>query len=144
MAMVNKSVGTSMFQNLFILDKYNESKDIMKNGELSCARYVSSLLLLTSPDLITRVRATVSGLEKDLRLKEWYVTGQPLIGSIAFWEPLRGNRHVGFYIGGGRAISNSTSEGIPKNHSLHFEDEEGFHRKVGKFYFHSILKNDSL
>ncbi len=58
LAMINGSVGTRMFQYLYVKDQTGEIKDVMLAGELSCAYYVSSLLCLFG--MIDRPHATVA------------------------------------------------------------------------------------
>ncbi|MCX6813984.1 MAG: hypothetical protein NT078_02130 [Candidatus Azambacteria bacterium] len=92
----------------------------MKNGGLSCARFVSSLLYLFK--LIKDMHATVNGIVKDLKQSGWKKIKKPKIGSILVWEKIDfGNKdfhkHIGFYIGNNKAISTSSpKKGQPVIH----------------------------
>ena len=68
LAVVRNSVRSKLFQNFYA--KVNGKKtDIMRNGELSCAFYVSSVLAL--PKFIKEVHTTVDSTVKDLKESVW-------------------------------------------------------------------------
>jgi hypothetical protein len=122
LAMINNAVGTNIFRNLYALVD-GEKNDIVENGDLSCAFFVSSILhqfhLITSP------HATVSGLERDLKNSGWKVTGEYHQGDVIIWEPKIQNNneihtHAGFFIGEDQAISNSCENKTPQKHHFTF------------------------
>lgn len=114
---VRNSVGSKMFRNLYLsLD--GNTFDATEDGELSCAFYVSSLLVIFK--LIKNVHGTVKSTEKDLEESGWIKAGNPVPGSVIIWEPLandkHANEHIGFYVGREKAISNSS---IKKKITIH-------------------------
>ena len=111
-AIIKNSVGSKIFRN-FYAEVDGKRTDIMKNGNLSCAWFVSSLLYLFK--LMKDAHATVDGTIKDLKKSGWKKIKKPKIGSILIWEKIDfGNKdfhkHIGFYIGNNKAISTSNSK----------------------------------
>lgn len=117
---------TKMFQKL-IVKQGNKKLDILNNGELSCALFVSSILKMFN--LVKSRHATVDGLQRDLEKFGWHCVKKPLPGAIIFWEgkfSKQGNhKHVGFYISKDRAISNSTAKGFPVKHHWTYGQKNG-------------------
>ena len=133
LAVVKNSVGSRMFRNFYA--KVNGKKtDIMKNGKLSCAFFASSLLHLFK--LVKEPHATVDGTIKDLRSSGWKAIRKPRIGSVLVLEAKDSHKHIGFYIGNNKAISNSTKLGYPVKHHWTF----GGARKVELMLSHPKLK----
>lgn len=122
LAMIKNSVGAELFRNFYA--KVNGKKtDIMRNGELSCAFYVSSVLALSK--FIKEVHGTIDSTVKNLQESGWKKVSKPKIGSVLVWEKMdfgNGNahKHIGFFIGGNEAISNSYKLGFPVEHSWDF------------------------
>lgn len=76
---IKNSIGSKMFRNLYA--KVDGKKvDITKNGNLSCAVFVSSILFLFK--LIKGVHATVNGTIRDLKESGWIETKTPEIGCV--------------------------------------------------------------
>lgn len=63
------SVGTEMFKHMYASVDGGPEQDILKNGELSCAFYVSSVLVMF--DLIQEPHTTVESTIKELREAGW-------------------------------------------------------------------------
>lgn len=109
LSMINNAVGTKMFANLWVEE--NDSKiDITKNGTLSCAVFVTSILKLF--DLIDSQKATVEGALKYMLDWGWQEVDIDDIekGDVIIWKrKTKGyaHQHTGFYIGDQMAISNS-------------------------------------
>ncbi|MBI2635032.1 MAG: hypothetical protein HYW79_00595 [Parcubacteria group bacterium] len=139
-AVIKNSVGSKLFRNLYA--KVNGKKtDITRNGELSCAFYVSSILLLFR--FIKEGHATVDSTVKDLKKSGWKEIKKPEIGSVIVWEKTdfrNGNahKHIGFYIGGNKAISNTSKSGYPARHHFTF----GGKRKIELTLWNPKLKRD--
>ena len=118
LAVVRNSVRSKLFQNFYA--KVNGKKtDIMRNGELSCAFYVSSVLAL--PKFIKEVHTTVDSTVKDLKESGWKEVKNPKMGCILIWEKTDFgdndiHKHIGIFIGNGKAISNSYKLGYPIKH----------------------------
>ncbi|MDP3142863.1 MAG: hypothetical protein Q8N14_02805 [Candidatus Omnitrophota bacterium] len=118
-AVIKNSVGSKMFRNSYA--KINDKKtDILQNGMLSCAFFVSSILVLFK--LIKEIHGTVDGTVRDLEQSDWKKIKKPKIGSVIVWEKIDfGNKnfhkHIGFYIGNNKAIStNGFKKGQPSVH----------------------------
>lgn len=137
LAVIKNSVGSNLFRNLYA--KVNGKRtDITRNGELSCAFYVSSVLLLFK--LIKEGHATVDSTVRDLKKSGWKEIKKPKIGSVIVWGKVDfGNKdshkHIGFFIENNKAISNISELGYPGEHHYTF----GGKRKV-----ELILWNDKI
>lgn len=122
LAVIKNSVGSELFRNFYA--KIDGKRiDVMKNGELSCAFYVSSVLVLFQ--MIDKVHGTVDSTVLSLKKSGWRAVKKPKIGSVLVWEKIDFGRddiheHIGFYIGNGRAISNSSKLGHPVRHHWTF------------------------
>jgi len=124
-AVIKNSVGSKMFRNSYAKingpsARAGKKTDILQNGNLSCAFFVSSILVLFK--LIKEIHATVDGTVKDLERSGCQKITKPKIGSVIVWEKIDfGNKdfykHIGFYIGNNKAIStNSFKKGQPTVH----------------------------
>lgn len=137
LAVIKNSVGSKMFRNLYA-NVDGVKKDITENGNLSCAFFASSILLMSG--LIKNIHATVIGTIKDLEQSGWIETQEPKEGAILVWAEKdfgegRKHKHIGFYIGNNIAISNSSSSGFPTEHN--FEKYEG--RTLEKIFWNPKL-----
>ena len=119
--MIKNSVGTKMFQNLYLeIDK--KRIDSTKDGQFSCAFFVSNILLIW--ELISKGHANVSSTTKDMLKNGWKKIDKKNIkpGDVIIWEKKKGSDglmhyHNGFYIGNGKAISNISKKRSPVVHS---------------------------
>ncbi len=147
LAQIKKSLGTKMFQNYF-LKVGDKEKDILENGRLSCAVFVSSLLILKG--LIQgpprSPHAIVKSLIKNLEDSGWYKIPQPRPGAVLVWEAAQiGSSskitdHIGFYLGQNRAISNNLEARTPLEHHWTYGTKNGKPvRKVTAIYWHRKL-----
>ncbi len=120
-SVIKNSVGSNMFRNLFI-DLEGKKIDATEDGNLSCAFFVSAVLHMFG--YIKGIHATVNGTLKDMKESGWVVIDKPVVGSVILWgESLdsSGHRHVGFYVGEGKTISNNSKSKVPVEHDLDFE-----------------------
>lgn len=140
---IENSIESRLFRNLYA--KVNgEEKDILNGGELSCAYFVSHILLMFN--LIDEGHATVKGTLADMEDSGWFKIEEPRIGAVLVWEESvqddegKMHDHIGFYIGEDQAISNSTSKRTPQQHFWTFakRGEEGY-RKVTAIYWNDKL-----
>lgn len=137
-ALIQNSLGSKIFRNSYA--KINGKKtDIMRNGELSCAFYVSSILALFK--LVKEVHGTVEGTIKDLKKSGWKIIRKPKIGSVIVWKEIDFgkddiHKHIGFYIGNNQAISNNSKLGYPSKHHWTFKNK----RKVEEILWNSETK----
>ena len=116
---IKNSIGSKSFRNLFVIIG-KRKKDILNNGELSCAFFVSFVLKYF--DLIKNGHVTVSGLIRDMESSGWEKIPKSLIkeGNIIVWNSKRGHKHIGFYIGKNEAISTNTKKKIVFRHHFTF------------------------
>ena len=76
---IKKSEKSEMFRSLWVKDQ-GEEKDILKDGQIACAYYVSSILKIF--DLISNPHATVSGTVRDMINSGWRETNELKIGNV--------------------------------------------------------------
>ncbi len=130
----------NMFRNLWA-SVDGEMRDINKDGTLSCSFFASGVLYLNK--LIGDMHAGVTGLERDMKVSGWVQIPELREGAVIIWEPLTGgdgvaHRHVGFYIGEDKAISNgSNTTGTPQEHHSTY----GGSRAIESIWWHSELEN---
>lgn len=160
LTLVKNSVGAKTFRNSYAKVD-GKKKDILENGGLSCAFFVSSILVICG--LVKEIHATVGGTAKDLEKFGWvkmpFDSAQgkkkPEIGSVIVWEAVdfgRGDprfakssrgkhKHIGFYIGKNKAISNHHKKGFPVGHHWTFGEKNGKEvRMVEAIYWNERLK----
>lgn len=134
-ALIQNSLGTTMFRNVYALVN-GKKKDILEDGELSCAYYVSSILRIHG--LIGQIHTTVAGTIKDLEKSGWKHAKKPSLGSVLVWEPgaeSNGHGHIGFYLGNDVAVSNSSKKGlITKHHATYGNSTSGPKRPIVAIY----------
>lgn len=132
-AAIKNSVGSKIFRSRYFRVN-GKPQDVLENGNLSCAYFVSSILYhfgLTK-EIHTTVRKTISDMER----RGWKGIKKPRAGSVLIYEekyfPESGHRHmhIGFYIGGGRAVSTSSKYRTPIVHRWQKEPSSGKPRKV--------------
>lgn len=136
LAMVRASVGTTLFRHSYF-SQGTRTVDILKNGDLSCAFYVSSLLKIFG--LVHSIHATVDGTVTDLLQSGWAPIPAPTASCIIVWKERKGARgelhkHIGFSIGGGKAISNESKRGIPTIHPARY-------RPIERMFIHPRLEH---
>lgn len=131
---LNLSEGIKTFKNVYA-EVDGSKKDIVEDGNLSCAEFVCFLLLPFK--LITDMHATVSGTVKDLVKNDWLEISELKEGAILVWDKDEKNphSHIGFYLGNEKAISNSSEK---KESTIHDFKHNG--RKVSKILWHDFLK----
>ena len=122
------SIGSRQYRSLFTKAS-GKKVDFLKRGELSCAYYASSILCLFKQ--LKGVHATVDSTVQDLKKSGWRIVEKPKVGSVLVWDKaiskkISEHKHIGFYIGGSKAISNGSKLGYPMKHSWNY----GGKRKV--------------
>ena len=124
-----------MFRSLYA-EVNGKEKDILENGKLSCAIFVSSILYVFK--MIKDPHATVDKTIDDMITLGWYEIEKPKPGAILKWEKQEGHYHIGFYVGGNMAISNDSKDtGFPHKHHYTYNDT----RKIEKIYWHKELND---
>jgi len=156
---IRNSIGTKLFRNFYAkvdgksrrkasrmleiqtlpsAEKISAKKDILHDGDLSCAYFVSCVLKIF--DLIGKTHLTVEGTEADMKKAGWKIVKVPNKGSVLVWEKKKFGKeehsHIGFFIGNGKAISNSAKNKIPVEHSFTF----GGKRRIQAIYWHKKLE----
>lgn len=129
LAVLKNSVGTRMFRT-FHAEVNGKKKDIMRKGDLSCAFFVS--FVCAGLGLIKQVHGTVGGTVEDLKKSGWKKTRVAKPGCVVVWAAKvdeRGelHRHIGFYIGSDRAISNDSKKGFPRTHAYNIRPIEALY-----------------
>ena len=142
MSVVEKSVGTKMFQTIYA-EVNGRKTDITKDGDLSCAFFVTGVLSMF--DLVDRVHATVKGTVIAMEVAGWKETKNLKPGVVIKWGPsIDGNfthEHLGFFVGDDQAISNIHYQRIPGRHHYTFGKKGiGPHRPILALYHHPKLK----
>ncbi len=140
-ASIQNSVGSKMFRQYFV--RVGSKKiDALRDGDLACAFYVSSLLRIF--DLIDETHTFVSNTEKDMLKSGWFhvkPTGKLRVGAILVWGPKtfkksrETHKHIGFYIGHQKAISNNSKGGMPYVHKYDF-------RPIESVYWHQSFPSE--
>lgn len=136
LAAIHGSIGANTWRKAYA--KIDGIKtEITLDGILSCAYFVSSILRMF--DLIGSVHMTVEKTEKDMQESGWVKINKPKPGAVIFWEKLMFKEglhaHNGFYIGGGKAISNSEEVRTPIEHDWQ-DSSDGRARKIEAIYWH--------
>lgn len=134
---IKNSVNSNIFRNLYV-EIDGLEKDITENGNLSCALFVSSLLLIFK--LIKDPHATVDGTVRDLKESGWTEITEPKIGCVLVWGKVdfgenNFHKHIGFYVGEKIAISNNSEKGFPTEHNFEFYGQ----RKIEFMLWHPKL-----
>jgi hypothetical protein len=137
LAVIKNAVGSNMFRN-FYAEVNGEKRDILEDGNISCAIFVSTVLLMFK--FISAAHVTVKSTVKDMLNNGWYEISEPRVGAVLHWESVdfgKGNmhEHIGFYIGNDKAISNNPELGYPLEHSFDYDGK----RKIEKIYWNDNL-----
>lgn len=141
--LIRNSVGAKVWRN-FYADVNGKKRDITRNGELSCAFFVSSVLLMFN--LIKDRHLTIKSTVADMRKSGWYGIKKPRPGSILIWEEVEfyngsKNKHIGFSISNKLAVSNNHELGSPQVHHITYgtKKDGSPKRKVEKIFWHKKL-----
>lgn len=137
---IKASQNSKMFRHFYVLDD-NKPKDILKNGQHSCSRYVSSILKLF--DLISETHATIDGAIEDMLNNGWKPTKKLIPGNILIWEKQitssgEIHSHFGFYLGKNKAISHRDEKRMPVIHHYTYNQK----RKIIQILTHKIVQEN--
>ena len=119
LAVIRNSKCTRMFRN-YVAKVDGVRRDITEDGDKSCAFFVSSVLSMFG--LLHGSEVTVHRTLKAMKRAGWKEIRSPRTGCVIVWKEIRNGhgilrKHIGFYIGDGKAISNSSTRGVPVRHS---------------------------
>lgn len=137
LAMIRNSIGSHLFRTVRA-EVDGTKRDILENGQLSCAFFVSSIL--HSRQLIKAPHTTVAGLLQDMERSGWCPTTEPHEGCVIAWEEQQQksgvHAHVGFYLNADEAVSHSDAERTPVIHHPTFHDQ----RRIVAVYTHPSVE----
>ena len=122
---IRNSVGANTWRNFYVSTPGKGESDALDDGDKSCALFVSSILLMFKK--AEAVHATVQSTVEDMRRSGWKEVSQPQPGDVLVWEPTTDDEptdHIGFYMGDGRAISNSSSKRTPQEHDMNYDEKQ--------------------
>ena len=139
LAQINGSVGSNQYRKLFIT-KPAGVQDVIDDGDLACAYFVSSILTLCNL-MNGGVHTTVTATVADLDSSGWKQSKKLEVGSVVVWKPKLCedgllHRHIGFYIGNKMAVSNVAKLRTPAVHHVTYEGS----RQLEAIYFHHKLR----
>lgn len=152
LAMIVGSVDSKQYQRVFV-QQPGESVDVTRQGNFSCAVYVSALLHLCEL-IMGGLHTTVDETVSDMRASGWQEInyGQVHPGCVLVWGEAnvcsdgKLQQHIGFFYEldngmGGKAISNHPLLGVPKIHHVTFGSERGVPRRPIRWIFsHPLLR----
>ena len=145
LAMIRQSVGSYQYRTLFVRTSGQKAVDVIGDGDLACALYVSALLSLFRL-MHGGIHTTVAWTIKDLMDSGWYEDNALQPGSVIIWaEKLctdgLHHRHIGFFMGDDLAISNDPRNRSPQVHHYTYGEQDGQPvRVIEAIYFHEALK----
>ena len=133
-----------LFRNLYFRNEGGDIIDILEDGGLSCAVFVSWILIPLG--LLKSAHATVSATIKDLKESGWKEITDLKPGAVLLWEQKVGDDdgkmhdHLGFFLGNDEAVSNNSrgtggGERIPHKHHYTYNDT----RKIEKIFWNPDL-----
>jgi hypothetical protein len=146
LTVIKNACGSKMWANAYCLVN-GKKKDVLRDGDVSCAFFVSSILKLF--DAIKRLHFTVQGTEKDLKESGWQripISIKMPKGSVLVWEKQSSSNkknteehyHVGFYLGEEKAVSTWAYNNFPV---IHHYLNCGKTRKIIRAYWNPKIKN---
>jgi len=140
--MIGNSIGSKLFNSIIAIDNGVE-KDILNDGQVSCAVFVSNILFLNG--LLSKQRATINSLENDLLSLPQFqqiseVNYKPEKGDMVIWESIKFNsgsehRHIGFILNSKEAVSTDYREKCVVKHDIYRNTEDSTKiRKIEKVF----------
>lgn len=145
--LIENAVGTNMFRTMYA-SVDDSRQDVMRDGDLSCAFFVSSILKVF--DYVEKVHATVNNTVKDLEKSGWQKSSDLKKGAVLVWEEKidgSGEKHkpIGFYIGDNMAISNNSQERIPQKHHYTYGEINNLPvRKIANIFWKKDLESNQI
>lgn len=122
-AAIKNSIGSRIFRKLYMYDKdADRVVEVLQNGNLSCAYFVSSILFHFG--LISELNVNVQETAAAMKAAGWQTVKKPVPGSVIVWDKKYFKKskawhgHIGFFVRSGRAISTSSRTGYPVIHNL--------------------------
>ncbi len=142
-ATITNSVNSNQYKNFFVFDdSAGEVKDILENGNLSCAIFVSNILNMFTgiAKLIDAPHVTFKTTLIKMKESGWYEIKNIRPGAILCWESvdfgITGfHEHVGFALNMNEAVSNDYRAGCIARHHITFNNT----RNINAIYWHDAL-----
>lgn len=133
LALIKNSAGSTSWRDVYGLTNKNK-KNLTQKGDLSCAYFVSAILKIF--DLLKNLHLTVDGAISDLKKSGWEKVTKNKIsaGDIIIWQEKNNHRHIGFYLGRQKAISNDSKARKIKIHHYTFNGR----REIETVWKHKI------
>lgn len=138
LATIKNSIGSRFWRNLYYQRQNGRTADMLQNGNLSCAYFVSSILLHFG--LLREFQSEVGATVAAMKTGGWQIIEKPVPGSVIVWSRMYFQKsktwhmHIGFFLGPGRAVSNSSRTGYPAIHNLRYQG-----RKIVEILWHPRL-----
>ena len=138
LAMIENSAGTRMFRNVYA-SVDGEEQEILRDGELACAYFVSGVLRMF--DLCNEMHVTVRRLLRDMESSGWIQRKDPPPGAVVYWKERtyddgEQHEHIGFLVGDEEAVSTDYRKCEVVRHPL---TELNGKREVKAVYWHPKL-----
>lgn len=119
---IEASCGSTQFRRLYA-EVDGTEVDILRDGQVSCAVFVSALLVMA--ELLPKMCATVSGLERQLQANGWQQVDTVSPGAVIIWEASaqasgEEHLHAGFALSAEEAVSHSDKGRVPEKHHYTF------------------------
>jgi len=140
-ATLKNSVGSKLWRNFYMLHE-GAYVDVLHDGNVSCAYYVSSILYQFR--LIAEIHTFVDNTVTDMLRSGWIADPQPCPGAVIVWEPKtfatsgETHKHIGFYLRDNLAVSHSDKYRSPILHPC--EQHNG--RRIALVLWHPALEPD--
>ena len=141
MAFTKNSVGSKSWSQYYA-DIDGVKTEIVQDGNLACAYFVSSVLRIFN--LIERVHMTVPRTVADMKESGWAEIDKARPGAVVVYDDAHFSNgsfpHIGICTSGETAISNNYKAGTPIEHNIVITNEDGSERKIVGYYWHSQLE----
>ncbi len=138
------SIGTRKYKSLYRL-RNDIREDVINNGDLACAYFVSDLLW--GFELISRGRhTTVQVTLEDMEASGWYKIDKPEAGAVVVWgekwgDDGRPHRHLGICVDAEYAIEHSAVTKSPRKIDINaLTMLDGSPRPPTAYYAHPKLR----
>ncbi len=143
LALIRNSAGTTLFRNAYAT-RNGKRFDIFENGNLSCAFFVTTILTIV--ELIPRPYTHVWKTEEEMKRAGWKKISKPKVGAVLVWASKANDsgethRHIGFFLGKDKAMSNIDTRGCPAVHHWTFGTKNNQPvRRIEAIYWHKNLQ----
>ena len=142
---IETSIALGCFRNYYTSVDGKPPVDVLEDGRLSCAVYVSHVL--SGNMLVPGPRARITKALEDMRACGWKTIPKRRLrpGAVLVWEKKYGNRHIGFAVRHSEepnkleAVSNCPVCRVPLRHPFQFEYHGRGRRVIEQVFWHPLL-----